>query len=185
MEFFIIEGTNNKCHEIKFIGNSIFTSYNTNVALKVDDILLINKYYQNYSHTTNCHLRVIENEYYYTDILYINNDLFNKLIFLLENDKEALYRKVQELETRNKYQIKEMETIKTGEMPPIRETAPQEIQELKTRTKKINHHITPTGLKFQVIETWKKGKENTNDKRNLINFKVKLEKYQPNLLSSY
>lgn len=185
MEFFVIENTNNKCHEIRFISNSVFTSYNTNVALKVQDILLINKYYHNYSNTTNRHLIAIENEYIYSNILYITNDLFNELIFLLEEDKEQLYKKVQELETRNKYQLKDMETIKAGEIPPITDTGTPEIKELKTRTKRINRHTTPRGIKFQVVETWKKGKENTNDKKNLIRFKVKLEKYQPELLSSY
>lgn len=179
MDFYIIENSNNKLHEIVINETSIFISYTTPVCLYHAGTFIINSYYKNYSHTTNRHLNLCQEEYKAEDIIYVNNDMFNKLLFRLEHDPESFKRTYETLFYTYEKEKDHLQRIRNNDlnnMPPVT-TSTLEKQELKTRNKNIDHATTTTGVKFKVITTYDK-------KGNLLKESMKLDKNY-NLLSEY
>ena len=70
---------NNKLNSININNIELYFSYDSLIAIKYNNFLLIDSYYKNYSVTTNKHLSYIK---HYNDFynIYVNLNLFDQLI---------------------------------------------------------------------------------------------------------
>lgn len=183
MELYTIEGSNNKLHEIRTNDTSIFISYSSKVAIFTpadNGTLFINRYYKHYSHTTDRHFKLMEDEYFIKNIIYLTVEEFNELLIFVETDPETFNKLTDEIITKYNYEVEHLQRIKTGNLnniPPIKESTTIKDTSLKTRNKIINKNTTTTGIKFQIVHT------ETKTGR-LINTKMKLDNNY-NLLSVY
>jgi hypothetical protein len=171
MQLYTIEDTNNKCHEIILSNHSIFTSYESFVGLKHNDILILNENYIGYSATTGRHIHSIKQEYNYKLILTVEAETFTRYIRLLETDPARLETLISELETKAIFEEADLQSIKDNKTPSYSTIKSNRRETLKTRDKIIYCCVAElSGIQYNIIET-------VDKKERLISRKVKLDPY--------